>query len=230
MRSPKQASGAIPLPADLSRLIIVGAGGFAMEVAHWARDAWPVMGEVAPAFVASEPPPSSRQLAGAYLGDPDTFEVETGDYFLLGIGVVRWRRAVVESLLARQARFLQLVHPTAIVVPTAALGRGTIVCPYAVVSDAAVVGEFGLLNYHSSLGHDSSTGRFAVLSPYASLAGNAHLGEEVFLGMHASVGPGVRLGHKTKVSANSCALSNAPAASLVYGVPGRVGYQCGDPD
>ena len=40
--------------------------------------------------------------------------------------------------------------------------------------------------------------------------------------MHACVGPGKTLGPRGKVSANSCALADAPADSIVFGVPGRI--------
>jgi hypothetical protein len=64
---------------------------------------------------------------------------------------------------------------------------------------------------------------WALFTPYAALGGNAHIAEDVFLGMHASVGPAKRIGARSKVSANSCALADAPADSIVYGTPGRVG-------
>jgi acetyltransferase-like isoleucine patch superfamily enzyme len=99
---------------------------------------------------------------------------------------------------------------------------GSIVCPYAIVSDAASVGRFTLLNYHSSLGHDATAGDYAVFSPYATLGGGAHVGDDVFLGLHASIGPGKRIGARSKVSANSAALADAPAESLVHGVPGQI--------
>jgi acyl-[acyl carrier protein]--UDP-N-acetylglucosamine O-acyltransferase len=128
---------------------------------------------------------------------------------------------VAEQLEARGARFLTLIHPTAIVADTAQIGTGTIICPYAIVSDAVRLGRFVLVNYHASLGHDASAGDFTVLSPYATLGGNASVAEDVFLGLHASVGPGKRLGARSKISANSCLLSTAAADSLVFGVPGR---------
>jgi acetyltransferase-like isoleucine patch superfamily enzyme len=84
------------------------------------------------------------------------------------------------------------------------------------------VGPFAIMNYHASLGHDASAGDFAVLSPYATLGGHAHIEEDVFLGLHASVGPGKTVGARSKVSANSCVLTNAASDSLIFGVPGRV--------
>ena len=207
-----------------SRIILVGAGGFGREVLHWARDAWPDQASQIAGFLSAERHALDRHDCGLeIIGDPDLYQPQAGDAFLLAIGIPQVRRRVAESLQSRGCVFLTLIHPAAIVAPTASIGAGSIICPYAIVSDAATVGVCTLLNYHSSLGHDASAGDYAVLSPYATLGGHAHIGEDVFMGMHASVGPGKRVGARSKVSANSCALVDAPADSIIYGVPGRMG-------
>lgn len=205
------------------RILIVGAGGFGREVRHWIRDAWPGLTDRVAGFLSADP----RILDGhdcplPVLGDPDLFEPEPGDAFVLAIGIPGTRRRVAESLAAHGGSFLTLVHPTAVVAPTASLGPGTIVCPAAIVSDAVVLGRHVIVNYHASLAHDCAADDYAVLSPYATLGGGARLAADVFLGLHASVGPGVSVGPRSKVSANSCALDDVPADSIVYGVPGRV--------
>lgn len=201
------------------RILIVGAGGFGREVLLWACEAWPDHAAKIAGFISADP---ALPVPLPILGDPATFVPAPGDGLLLAIGIPRVRRRVAEALLARDARFLTLVHPTAIVAPSATIGPGSILCPYSISSDAARLGRFTLMNYHSSLGHDASTGDFAVLSPYATLGGGASIADDVFLGLHASVGPGKSIGPRSKVSANSAALTDAPADSLVFGVPGRV--------
>jgi sugar O-acyltransferase (sialic acid O-acetyltransferase NeuD family) len=161
-------------------------------------------------------------LGKPVIGDPATFQPADGDGLLLAIGIPGVRRAVAADLASRGGRFLSFVHPTAIVAPTARLGAGTIVCPLAVVSDAVSLGGCTLVNYHASLGHDATTGDYCVLSPNAALGGHAHLADDVFLGLSASVGPGRRIGARSKVAANSVALGDVPADTLVVGVPGRL--------
>jgi sugar O-acyltransferase (sialic acid O-acetyltransferase NeuD family) len=227
VRAHSAATASTPAPPgalapDVSRILIVGAGGFGREVLQWVRDAWPRESSKILGFLASDPQGASPHTSHPpIVGRPDEFLPEPGDAFLLAIGIPVVRRRVGEQLERRGAFFLTLVHPTAIVASTASIGHGSILCPYAVVSDSVQVGSFSLLNYHASLGHDSKTGDFSVLSPYATLGGGAEIGPDSFLGLHASVGPRVRLGSHSKVSANSAALHDAPAQSLVFGVPGR---------
>jgi sugar O-acyltransferase (sialic acid O-acetyltransferase NeuD family) len=210
-------------PADFRRILIIGAGGFGREVLYWATAAWPSDAKRIAGFLSAD----SGRLNGhatplAIIGDPETFELEPGDACLLAIGIPGVRRQVAESLLARGAEFLSLIHPTAIVAPTAEIGAGSIICPYAIVSDSCRLGRFVIMNYHSSLGHDATAGDYAVLSPYATLGGGARIDCDAFLGLHASVGPGRHLGPRSKVAANSAALCDAPTDTLVYGVPGRI--------
>jgi sugar O-acyltransferase (sialic acid O-acetyltransferase NeuD family) len=212
------------LPSSITRVLIVGAGGFGREVLAWARAAWPGDTSRIAGFLSADTHVLDGHECGpGIVGDPASYIPAAGDGFLLAIGIPAVRRRVAESLLARGAEFLSLVHPTAIVAPTATIGPGAILCPHVIVSDAARLGRCALMNYHASLGHDASAGDYCVLSPYASLGGHARAAEDVFLGMHASIGPGRSVGARSKVSANSCALVDVPPDRIVYGVPGRVG-------
>lgn len=211
------------LPDACTRLLIVGAGGFGREALQWAFEAWPDLPMRSIGFLSDDP----RRLDGfrtaaSIVGPVKDHRPERGDYYVLGIGVAYVRRAIAESLRDRGAEFVTLVHPRAVVAANAEVGAGSIVCPGAILSDASRLGSCVLVNYHASLGHDASAGDYCVLSPYATLGGNATVAADVFLGLHASVGPGRHVGARSKVSANSCVLSDTPADSIVFGVPGRV--------
>jgi sugar O-acyltransferase (sialic acid O-acetyltransferase NeuD family) len=223
MEGVSRLAGRFDLPSDCQRIVIVGAGGFGREVLQWVRDSWPDQASLIAGFLSDDPNRLNDCSVGVgILSTIVDYVPQRGDYLLLGIGLLYARRRVAEQLLARDAKFLTLVHPKAIVAATASIGEGSILCPFVIVSDAAKLGRFVLANYYASLGHDAFAGDFTVLSPYATLAGNARVEDEVFLGLHASVGPGKCLGPRSKVSANSCLLVNAPAGSIVFGVPGRV--------
>jgi sugar O-acyltransferase (sialic acid O-acetyltransferase NeuD family) len=191
-------------------------------VLHWARAAWPDHASLIAGFLSADPGILAQNDSPLpVLADPAAFEPKLGDALVLAIGIPGVRRRVAEDLLARDAEFLTLVHPSAIVCASATLGSGSVICPGAIVSDSARLGRFCLVNYHASLAHDASAGDFAVLSPYTTLAGGAHVAADVFMGLHASVGPGVSVGPRSKIAANSCALADVPADVLVHGVPGR---------
>lgn len=217
------ASYRCSVPPGVRRILIVGAGGFGREVLLWARDTWPQWGAKIVGFLASDSGRNNGNSAPLpILADPAEYHPDPHDGLLLAIGIPHTRRVVAEMLAARGGSFLTLIHRSAIVAPTAAVGVGAVICPNVIVSDAAAVGDYALLNYFASVGHDASVGNFAVLSPYATLGGGAEIEEDVFMGLHASVGPGKRVGARSKLSANSCALADAPRDSLIFGAPGRI--------
>jgi len=210
-------------PCSPDRIFIVGAGGFGREVLEWALAAWPNHAAKIQGFLSDDDVHQTRSAVSLpIVGAPRSFSPDAKDAFLLAIGIPVVRRSIAENMRARGARFMSLVHPTALVSETAIVEEGSIICPYAIVSADTRVGSFTLMNYHSSLGHDASTGSYCVLSPYATIGGGGRIGDDVFMGMHASVGPGKTVGSLSKISANSAALAHVPPKSLVYGVPGRV--------
>jgi sugar O-acyltransferase (sialic acid O-acetyltransferase NeuD family) len=202
-------------------LIIVGAGGFGREVYHWARQAFSPRDYRLKGFLSRDRRELEPfQIPVPVLGDPDEYQPEPNDRFLFAIGLIDIKRQVIETLVGKGARFVSLVHPTALVADTARIGQGVIICPFATVSDQVELGDYVMLNFYASCGHDARVGAYSILSPYATLNGFSVLAEEVFLGTHATVTASRRVGARSKVSANSLVMHDVAPRTLVYGVPG----------
>ena len=210
-------------------LVLVGAGGFAREVYHWARSAFDPDTHRLKGFLSNRPDDlAGRDFDVPLLGDPAAYAVRPADRFLLAVGDPSIKRALGQGLASRGARFATLVHPTAIVAPTARLGEGVVLCPFATVSDAVELGEHVMLNFYASAGHDARIGRYATLSPYATVNGFAVLGEEVFLGSHATVTARRNVGDGARVGANVAVHADVPPRTLVYGPKAKLASIFGD--
>lgn len=210
------------MPAK-QRLIIIGAGGFGRELLAWALDAertqalWSVGG-----FVDDDPEAlvgfsSPRPLLGAI----DDHEPREDDRFVCAIGNPRRRLTICEELKRRAGQFATVVHPSATVAASAALGEGCVLCPGAVVTADATIGQHVILNVHASVGHDARVGPGCTLSGHADVTGRATLGRGVFLGSHAVVLPGAEVGDFAVVGAGSVVLRRVHAGTTVFGVPAR---------
>lgn len=206
----------------MHNVIIVGAGGFGREVFNWANDSLPSERYRIKGFLSNKPGHLDFfNLGVGVLGDDETYSIGDDDRFLFAIGDIDAKKRIVGKMKDRGARFISLIHPTAVVARTARLGEGVIVCPFAVVSDSVELGDFATLNYYSSCGHDSKVGRCGILSPYATLNGFAVLEDEVFMGTHSTVAANRRIGYRSKISANSVAMYDIPPRHFVFGVPGK---------
>lgn len=203
-------------------IVIVGAGGFGREVYRWAKDSFPCTQYRIKGFLSNRP----EDLDGfehdeRILGDDLGYAVQEDDRFLFAIADVEVKKRIVVRMKVRSARFLTLIHPTAVVASSARIGEGVIICPFALVSDHAVLGDFVLMNFYSSCGHDAKVGKYSIFSPYATANGFVNIEDGVFLATHATVTAHRRVGRGAKISANSVAMQDVPAGALVYGVPGK---------
>ena len=203
-------------------IIIVGAGGFGREVYSWLWDCFSRAEYGFKGFLADNKNDlEGYDIDGPILDGPAVYRPASADRFVLAIGNVEARRRTVELLLGQGAKFLTMIHPTALVAQTARLGSGAVLYPYSLVSNGAVLDDFVHLSLYASVGHDGRVGQYCALSPYSTLNGFAVLEDEVLLGTHASVAPTKRVGRGSKISSNSAVMKDVPPGSLVFGVPGR---------
>ncbi|MFN3190759.1 MAG: DapH/DapD/GlmU-related protein [Aureliella sp.] len=122
-------------------------------------------------------------------------------HYVVGIADHSWKNLVVQAAEERGWLAHTVVHPSAVVSPTAYVGQGCFVGPQAVVSTNAQVGGHSLIHIHSSIGHDASIGEQASILPGARISGNAVIGKRCLVGSNAFVAAGVELGNDCFVDA-----------------------------
>lgn len=204
-------------------IIIAGAGGCGREVAELAQSAFSSEKYRIKGFLSDDLTvlDDFSDVRLPLLGTIVDHLVMPQERFLLAVGSPAGRRKIAECLEAKGAQFISLIHPTAQILPSAKIGKGTIVYPFVFVGSHACIEDFCLLNVASVCGHDAVVGRFSVLSPSAHVLGKAGLGEECFLAAHTTLAPKKSLGDRAVVSANSAALRNAKEDAFIMGVPGK---------
>jgi sugar O-acyltransferase (sialic acid O-acetyltransferase NeuD family) len=210
----------------MTALIIVGAGGFGRQLLSYALE----LGLDVAGFIDDDP----HALDGTdtelhLLGARETMVSRSDHEFVVAVGDPAIRRQLAHAVTAAGGRLRTLVHPSAVVDPTATIGAGSIICPFAMIGTGARVSQNVLVNVHATAAHDSMVGADCVLAPYAALNGHVSLGEGVFVGTHATLLPGVQIGAFVKVSAGSVVHTNVEPGSLVAGNPaeGRVIFSTG---
>jgi sugar O-acyltransferase (sialic acid O-acetyltransferase NeuD family) len=206
-------------------LVIVGAGGFARELYYWTMETIKDRSQECrvKGFLSVEPDLLDEfALPVGILGDESSYEIQPNDQFVIGIGTVGTKSRVIEELQKKDAKFFSLIHPTAVVSPSAILGEGVVICPFAVVSANVAIGDFSMMNIYSSAGHDARIGRQCVLSPYATLNGSASIDNDVFLGTHSTVLASKTVGQGAQVSAGGLVVRNIPPGHTLLSKPGPI--------
>ncbi|MGA2052051.1 MAG: acetyltransferase [Opitutales bacterium] len=210
-------------------LVIVGAGGFGMEVlwvvsrisAALGPSGWNVIG-----FVDDKSALQGVRVDGVQvLGKVNEFlERYAGQklYFHCAIGKNRHRQRLAELFESHGFLPATLIDPLAAVSPHAEIGLGSYIAPQVCVAPLAKVGRHVLINMGSSVGHHCQVDDYAQACPGTRMNGKCVVEKLAFLGSNVTLQPGKRVGEGATVGASSFVLRNVPPYSLVMGVPARL--------
>lgn len=200
----------------MRRLAIAGAGGHGLVCADLARlcgygevlffDDDPLAGEGFPFPV--EGPVSAIPTLGC------------GTFVAVGSNAARG--AVQSALEAAGVWVATLVHPSAYVAPSAALGPGCAVMAGAVVNPYARLGRGCVVNTCASVDHGCSVGDFCHVAVGAHLAGDVVLGRGCMVGAGAVVIQGLKVASGAAIGAGAAVVRDITGAGTYAGVPARL--------
>lgn len=139
-------------------------------------------------------------LSKPVLGDIDSYRICVDDYFVIGVSNVEFRKKVITQLQLNNARFLTLIHPTAIVARNASLGCGCFISPYCMIGPNVVIGDFNHLTSQSVISHDTRIGNNNILST-ALLCGHVNVGDDNMFYIKSTVIPHISIGCRNIVQA-----------------------------
>lgn len=144
----------------------------------------------------------------------DEVIVATGDNVL--------RAQKLLALEAMGSAVANIIHPTAMISPSACVGKGCAILPYAVVHTNALVGRGCIINTAAVIEHDCVIGDFSNISPRAAIAGHTKIGRKSFLGIGSCVINGITVGEAVVIGAGASVIRDVPGGVTVAGVPAKI--------
>lgn len=206
----------------MSSLIIVGAGGFGLEVAAYAKDCFEagLLIHEPKGFLDDTKQAGTLHGGLPILGNSDS-KIDAESFYLVAIGDPSSRRLLTEKITARGARFATLLHPAAYIADTAKTGEGTVMAPFSFAGPESQVGKHVLVNIYASVAHESLIGDFVTLSPYAGTHASSVINDGVFLGAHSTVTNGVKIGKHAKLASGAVAYNDVLEYASAIGNPAR---------
>ncbi len=170
-----------------------------------------------------------REVHGVpVLGDDELLErqydagVSCAFIGLGGVGDTRPRRRLYEFARSRGFEIVSVVHPAAVVSPSATVGYGATILAGAVVNADARVGEDVIVNTGAIVEHDCRLGDHVHVGGGARLASGVDVGEGAHVGIGATVIQGIQVGAGAIVGAGAVVVRDVEPGIVVAGVPARV--------
>jgi len=208
------------LSGDKHRIVIVGAGDHAKVVleALRAMNVFDVVG-------LTDPDAALQHLLGAPVlgGDeilPDILAKGVSSA-VVAIGSNRLRERVGQNLLAMSFTLPAVVHPSAVVSPSAQIGKGAVVMAGAMIGPLSIIGDLAIINTGAIVEHDNWIGQAAHVGPGVALAGRVRVGNRALVGVGSAVRPDISIGDDCTVGAGSAVVADAPPGVTVAGTPAR---------
>lgn len=189
----------------MKTIIIVGSGGHAAELRDYINhnnNARPADYIQVIGFIDdNEETYKHYGFAEPFLGSIKDHKVNTDVKYLMGIANLEYRQKIIENLQSQGAEFMGLIHPTAIISPSAEIHPTTVISHNASVGAKAKIGKYNMLNSRCTIGHDSLMGDFNFISPQAAISGNTKIGNGNLIGTNACTIPGMTIGNNNKIAA-----------------------------
>lgn len=212
----------------LPRIAILGAGGFARELAWLIREInareerYRFVGYVVSDLNRVAERDQSDQLRGD-LTWLDSHRKEV-DALALGIGAPE-ARARLSAQLERDLPGVEwptLIHPSVHRDgASCAIERGAILCAGVILTVNVQIGPFSLLNLACTVGHEAVIGSACVLNPTVNVSGGVNLGHRVLVGTGAQVLQYIRVGDGATIGAGAVVTKDVPAGETHVGVPAK---------
>lgn len=199
-------------------LVIYGGGGHGRSLIDLVR----ALHEYELAGIVDDSlPPGSEVLGVPVLGGNSVLEDLAAHGVCLalnavgGIGNLTPRLEVFERLKAAGFTFPTVIHPTAVVEPSAQLADGVQVFALAHVGSNARVGFGCILNTGAIVSHDCVLDDVVNISPGGILAGGVQIGQHTQIGMGVTINLDLKIGARVRIGNGATIKADVPDDAIV---------------
>lgn len=205
----------------MRNLIIINAGKFGREVFAWSKNCNEIF--MLKGFLDNRPNIlDDFNYNVKILGNVDTYIPEENDVFICAIGDVFLRHELCNIMLAKNAKFVNIIHNSVVLGENVKLGIGIVICPNTVISSDVTIEDFVCINISVTIAHDVIIKKYCQINSNTTLSGNCFVDELSTIHGNSYLIPNVSIGKNTVIGAGSIVLKNIKENAIAYGNPAKV--------
>ena len=209
----------------MEKVILIGTGGHAAEVReyiYYHNRLKPDLAFELLGFIdVNDELHTKYNYKEPFLGAVEDHKIRQDVQYMFCFGNMIYKQQLVKLFKHAGAKFLTLIHPTALIAESCSIGQGVLISHNASVGPMAVIGDFNILNSRCTIGHDSTLENYNFISPQVSLSGNTSIGSYNMFGVNSATIPGVSIGDNNTIGAGSIITRNVAHNGIIVGVPGK---------
>jgi len=211
----------------MKRIAIIGAGGFAREVAWLIKD----INVVEPTYdlvcyLVSDLEKAVAHTTSMVVHDFSWLEDNQSmiDCLVLGIGTPSTKLRLVAELRGKfpDKDWPNLLHPSfRYDAESTRFGIGVVICAGSIATVNTSFGDFATVNLSCTIGHEAIIGAYSVVNPTVNISGNVEVGEQVLIGTGAQTLQNLKIGRGATIGAGSVVTKDVLDGLTVAGIPAK---------
>lgn len=142
--------------------------------------------------------------------------------FFIGFGAMKFRKKVFKFFKEQGWEAVNIIHPDAVVSPTAKLGSGVLVESGCLVTPSPIIGDNVVINTGSQINHDNIIEDHVYIASGVILSGGVTIGENTLLDDGVIVTLGRLVGKNSLIGAGAIVTKDIPDNVVAYGSPCKV--------
>ena len=136
------------------------------------------------------------------------------------VGKPHIRKAIYERIKSNpQISFTSIVARDLKCSDSNKIGQGCIISFSNVLTVNVSLGDFVIINYDCTIGHDAILDNYVTLYPKANIGGNTYIGACTEMGSGSNIIQGKSVGENTIIGASSLVIKDIPAHCTAVGAP-----------
>jgi sugar O-acyltransferase (sialic acid O-acetyltransferase NeuD family) len=199
----------------MESMIIIGTGGFAIELAGLLKS---IDIEVT-GFIGPKP---TIKLPAKWLGNDEYIEtLHSNTKILIAIGEPKIRSKLVAKIKQKKLQQQTFVYPDSYISPSASIAIGSIIYPNVTIHAGVILGEYVLINSNTTIGHETIIGEYSNIGPGVSIGGCCKIGDKAYIGIGASTIENITISNQVIIGAGATVVTDIKSTGIYIGVPAK---------